>query len=74
VNGRPRPRRQASAAQQGITALLGPLDGVEIAGGCGSCDAYQTVEPVTVGVFKINVFHDPDCPELPQHAAGKGER
>jgi hypothetical protein len=56
-----------SRTQQQIAAILGPLDGEQTPGGCDKCDAYQTVEPVTAGVWTITVHHDEDCPELARH-------
>lgn len=53
-NGRPF-RRQ-------LTDLLGPLDGHRIYGGCEDCDAYQTVTPVSAGVWSVTVHHDDGCP------------
>lgn len=52
-NGRPF-RRQ-------LTDLLGPLDGARIPGGCDTCDAYQTTQPLTEGVWQLTVHHDDDC-------------
>lgn len=50
-----------------IRDLLGPLDGARIPGGCDHCDAYQTVNPTTAGVWKITVHHDDDCTWFLQH-------
>jgi hypothetical protein len=51
-----------SDAQTAVLNILGPLDGTEIPGGCDHCDAYQTVKPVTAGVWSVTVHHDDDCP------------
>lgn len=45
-----------------LTDLFGPLDGAQVPGGCDTCTAYQTVDPLTEGVWNITVHHDPDCP------------
>jgi hypothetical protein len=38
--------------------------GIEIYGGCESCDAHQTVAPLGgQGVFRLTVHHDDSCPE-----------
>lgn len=47
-----------------LVNALGRLDGARIPGGCDSCNAYQTVEPLEAGVWMINVFHDERCPVL----------
>ena len=41
--------------------VLGPLEGARVYGGCDDCDAFQTVEPVMAGVWKITVHHDSWC-------------
>lgn len=41
---------------------FGALDGGRIPGGCDQCDAYQTVAPITAGVWTITVHHDDWCP------------
>jgi hypothetical protein len=56
-----------SPAQRRIAAILGPLDGREIPGGCDRCDAVQTVAAVVAGVWQVTIHHDPDCPALLQH-------
>lgn len=53
-----------SPIQTQIAAVLGPLDGARIPGGCDHCDAYQTVEAVHPGVWIIHVSHDAWCPAL----------
>ena len=67
-NSRPA-RRRLSPAQSAMAQLLGPLDGARIAGGCDVCDAYQTVEPASPGVWLIHVHHDNDCPVLAAYEA-----
>jgi hypothetical protein len=56
-----RPHR-LSPVQAELAAVLGPLDGARIPGGCEDCDAYQVVEPVAAGVWNILVHHDDWCP------------
>lgn len=51
-----------SPAQTAMARALGPLDGARIAGGCDSCDAYQTARPASAGVWRITVHHDDWCP------------
>lgn len=53
-----------SDSQQRALETLGPLEGKKIPGGCDHCDAYQTVEPVTAGVWTMTVHHDDWCPFL----------
>lgn len=53
-----------SPAQDLVARLLGPLDGARIGGGCEVCDAYQTVEPASPGVWLNRVHHDEWCPVL----------
>jgi len=62
-NGR-RFRRRLSENQQALAAILGPLDGAHIPGGCQRCDAYQTVSPLTAGAWQVTVHHDDWCPVL----------
>ena len=54
----------ARAFRRRLTNMLGPLDGARVRGGCDACDAYQTVKPITAGVWNIDVHHDPWCPRL----------
>jgi len=56
-----------SPGQAAIAAILGPLDGAEIPGGCDTCNAHQTVHPVLAGVWQITINHDPWCPVLAAH-------
>ncbi|HEY5161109.1 MAG TPA: hypothetical protein VII83_08600 [Gaiellaceae bacterium] len=60
-----------SESQARIARQLGPLDGKRIPGGCDTCNAYQTVEPIAAGVWKTTVHHDEWCPTL---AAIEGRR
>lgn len=53
-----------SESQARIARRLGPLDGKRIPGGCETCDAFQTAESVSAGVWKITVHHDEWCPTL----------
>lgn len=53
----PRPQHPASAQ-------LAALDGIRVPGGCGRCDAYQTVHAHADGpdLHRITVHHDDSCP------------
>lgn len=62
-NARP-DRHPLTPAQDAVAAILGPLDGARVAGGCDHCDAYQTVQPRTAGVWDLYVHHDDSCPVL----------
>jgi hypothetical protein len=61
-----------SPAQQRVSAMLGPLAGAQVPGGCDECDAYQTVEAAAPGVWTIQVWHDDDCPRLARLTWGAG--
>ncbi len=39
----------------------GALDGAQVPGGCEHCAAFQTVKPITAGVWTIDVHHDDAC-------------
>jgi hypothetical protein len=56
----------------GIDAMLAPLAGKRIAGGCDSCDAYQTVRAVEPGLWTVTVHHDDWCPLLAAIEARRG--
>ncbi len=56
--------RKLSPVQAAVARVLAPLKGARIPGGCAYCDAYQTVEPVTAGVWSVAVRHDDWCPFL----------
>jgi hypothetical protein len=47
-----------------LVNALGPLDGGRVRGGCECCDAYQTVQLVSPGVWDVTVHHDDWCPVL----------
>jgi hypothetical protein len=49
-----------------LVDMLSPLDGARIPGGCPDCDAYQTTQPVSAGVWMIHVHHDNRCPSFTQ--------
>ncbi len=66
--------RKLSPAQSQFAAMLGPLDGAEIPGGCDTCDATQTVAPLAPGVWEIRVGHDDRCPTLRRLEANAGRR
>jgi hypothetical protein len=51
-------------AQRWLSQLAASLDGARIPGGCDECAAYQTLEPVALGLVSIRVCHDPWCPFL----------
>jgi hypothetical protein len=51
-------------AQVRIGAMLRPLIGATIPGGCDDCDAYQTVEEAAPSMFLVHVHHDDRCPVL----------
>jgi hypothetical protein len=63
-------RRKLSRPQAQTAAVLGPLDGARVPGGCASCDAFQKVAPLSAGVWSVQVFHDDDCPVLAAHQGG----
>jgi hypothetical protein len=58
-----------SPAQTRVANILGPLDGAYLPGGCKSCNAYQAVQPLRAGVWRVAVYHDDDCPVLAAHEA-----
>lgn len=47
-----------------LLRMFGPLEGGRIPGGCESCDAYQTVEPIRADIWRITTHHDDTCPWL----------
>lgn len=50
-----------------VTDLIASLDGAQIPGGCGQCDAYQVVRAHAYGyqrIHMIEVHHDDWCPVL----------
>lgn len=58
-NGRPYRRRHSQ-----LDDLFDQTDDRPIPGGCDSCDAYQTMQVVSPGVYVMNVHHDDWCPVL----------
>jgi hypothetical protein len=64
-----RRRGKLSRAQAGIARTLGPLEDERIPGGCPHCNAYQTVDPVTAGVWSLVVHHDEWCPVIREREA-----
>jgi hypothetical protein len=57
-----------------VVNILGPLDGVRIAGGCAECNAFQVVRAVAALVWEIDVFHDDDCPWVGHDERDDGAR
>jgi hypothetical protein len=45
-----------------VDNLFSALVGKQIPGGCGECDAYQTMRQEQPGVWMLVVHHDDDCP------------
>lgn len=45
-----------------VAKLLGAAIGTQIPGGCGDCDAYQTMRRDRLGIFHLTVHHDDTCP------------
>lgn len=64
MSNKRRPRKELSPSQSKMADFFGPLDGQKIPGGCDHCDAYQTAEPVSAGLWSVKVYHDDDCPWL----------
>lgn len=54
----------ARSFRRQLTDVFGALDGARIPGGCDHCEAYQTVAPISAGIWNIHVMHDADCPWL----------
>jgi hypothetical protein len=50
-----------------VSELLDAHIGQEIAGGCDTCSAVQTVRRETEGVYRMTVAHDDGCPVLAFH-------
>jgi len=59
---------ELSSAQAAVLKTLGPLDGARLPGGCGHCNAYQTVLAIEAGIWNLNVHHDEWCPVLARQA------
>jgi hypothetical protein len=53
-----------------VGSYLDRLTGRKMPGGCDDCDAYQTVEKQSDGLYVLTVHHDPTCP----HLRGRKER
>lgn len=45
------------------SAVLDVMTGRRLPGGCDDCDAYQTVDEHTPGLYVLEVHHDATCPE-----------
>ena len=55
--------------------ILGPLAGVNIAGGCAECDAYQRVSYAGDKEWTVVVYHDDNCTALAKRkTAGQHDR
>lgn len=56
--------RRKLKPQHPVSAQVAALDGAHIPGGCGHCDAYQTINAHGYGpdVHRITVHHDDWCP------------
>jgi hypothetical protein len=54
---------QGRSAGNPVNQLIEQFVGLEIYGGCESCDAYQTVTARGPGVFVLTVHHDERCPQ-----------
>ena len=68
--------RRKLRPQHPLTAIIAPLDGAKIRGGCGSCNAYQVVHAHAHGadVHLIRVYHDRGCPWLTAREARHDRR
>ena len=55
------------------SATLDAMTGQRILGGCDDCSAYQTVEQVDGGVYRLTVHHDHTCPEYRRIVAERGD-
>jgi len=47
-----------------LVDLLGPLDGLNLPGGCPDCTATQTVRAIRAVLWQIEILHEPTCPTL----------
>lgn len=54
--------RRLSGSQARVAAILGPLDGARIPGGCHTCDAYQSPRRDSTAVWVVTTYHDDWCP------------
>jgi hypothetical protein len=57
-------RPELTPPQAAVARVLGRLDGARIPGGCAECDAYQSVKPVSGGLWMMTVHHADCCPFL----------
>lgn len=46
----------------GIESALTALVGIRLPGGCDDCNAYQEVDRMDNGIFRLAVHHDDTCP------------
>ncbi|WP_159448802.1 hypothetical protein [Demequina sp. NBRC 110053] len=37
---------------------------IQIPGGCQDCDAFQTLDETSPGIYVLAVHHDDTCPQL----------
>ena len=51
--------------------LFGQVEDQPIPGGCDRCDAFQTMEVISPGVWLMRVHHDDWCPFLRARKAGE---
>lgn len=49
-----------------ISDLFASYEGLEVAGGCDRCDAFQTLRTDDDGIHRITVHHDSWCPIVKQ--------
>jgi hypothetical protein len=47
-----------------INDLFLRQDGLEVRGGCDSCDAIQKLSTISGSVSRLTIVHDSWCPEL----------
>jgi hypothetical protein len=59
--------------QNPVSAALSAIDGARIPGGCGQCNAYQTIRAHADGpdVHRITVHHDDWCPWYQSRKRGR---
>lgn len=55
-------KRNRNKGRKRVEAMLSPLIGQQIPGGCDDCDAYQEVQQSHPGIFLLTVVHDDTCP------------
>lgn len=59
--------RRGPPPQDPATAMIAAMDGAEVPGGCGWCDAVQVVEAHVRGeanLHAVHVYHADGCPWL----------